>query len=87
MHAAQEHAGQHQIGQEREPLRIVLDQAAVAGLAMFEQAPHDMEAMLNLRVYASFLVSCDHIPRRSMALFRAKAVLDELIAGFPIYAW
>jgi hypothetical protein len=29
------------------------------------------------------LVSCDHIPRRSMALFRAKAMLDELIAGFP----
>src|SRR5476649_658361 len=29
------------------------------------------------------LVSCDHIPRRSMPLFRAKAVLDELIAGFP----
>ena len=28
-------------------------------------------------------VSCDHIPRRSMALFRAKAVLDELIAGLP----
>jgi hypothetical protein len=26
------------------------------------------------------LVSCDHVPRRSMALFRAKAVLDELIA-------
>ena len=29
------------------------------------------------------LVSYDHIPRRSMALFRAKAVLDELIAGLP----
>ena len=29
------------------------------------------------------LVSCDHIPRRSMALFRAKAVLDELIGGLP----
>jgi hypothetical protein len=29
------------------------------------------------------LVSCDHVPRRSMALFRAKAVLDEIIAGFP----
>jgi len=28
-------------------------------------------------------VSCDHIPRRSMALFRAKAMLDELIAGLP----
>jgi hypothetical protein len=32
---------------------------------------------------ARCLVSCDHIPRRSMALFRAKAVLDELIAGLP----
>lgn len=31
----------------------------------------------------SCLVSCDHIPRRSMALFRAKAVLDELIGGLP----
>jgi hypothetical protein len=28
----------------------------------------------------SCLVSCDHIPRRSMALFRARVVLDELIA-------
>ena len=27
----------------------------------------------------SCLVSCDHIPRRSMALFGARAVLDELI--------
>jgi hypothetical protein len=32
---------------------------------------------------AKCLVSCDHIPRRSMPLLRAKAVLDELIAGFP----
>ncbi|MBW8902386.1 MAG: hypothetical protein JF619_30715 [Massilia sp.] len=24
-----------------------------------------------------------HVPRRSMALFRAKAMLNELIAGFP----
>ena len=32
---------------------------------------------------ARCLVSCDHIPRRSMALFRAKAVLDELIGGLP----
>jgi hypothetical protein len=29
------------------------------------------------------LVSCDHVPRRSMSLFRAKAVVDELIAGLP----
>ncbi len=29
------------------------------------------------------VVSCDHIPRRSMTLFRAKAVLDELIGGLP----
>jgi hypothetical protein len=29
------------------------------------------------------LVSCDHVPRRSIALFRAKAVLDQLIVGFP----
>jgi hypothetical protein len=36
-----------------------------------------------LRNLASCLVSCDHIPRRSMALFRAKAALDELIAGLP----
>jgi hypothetical protein len=27
------------------------------------------------------LVSCDHIPRRSWPLFRAKAALGELIAG------
>jgi RHS repeat-associated protein len=30
----------------------------------------------------SCLVSCDHVPRRSMALFRAKTVLDDIIAGF-----
>lgn len=29
------------------------------------------------------LFLCDHIPHRSMALFRARAVLDELIAGLP----
>jgi hypothetical protein len=28
------------------------------------------------------LVSCDHVPRRSWPLFRAKAMLSELIAGF-----
>ena len=28
------------------------------------------------------LVPCDHIPRRSWPLFRAKAMLGELIAGF-----
>jgi hypothetical protein len=28
------------------------------------------------------LVSCDHIPRRSWPLFRAKATLEGLIAGF-----
>ena len=28
------------------------------------------------------LVSCDHIPRRSWPLFRAKAMLGDLIAGF-----
>lgn len=37
---------------------------------------------ISARVH-SCLVSCDHIPRRSMALFRAKAVLDELIGGLP----
>ena len=35
-----------------------------------------MEELLNC------LVSCDHIPRRSWPLFRAKAMLGELIAGF-----
>jgi hypothetical protein len=29
---------------------------------------------------ASCLVPCDHIPRRSWPLFRAKAILEELIA-------
>ena len=29
------------------------------------------------------LVSCDHINRRSMALFSARSVLDELIGGLP----
>jgi type VI secretion system secreted protein VgrG len=31
---------------------------------------------------ARCLVSCDHVPRRSWPLFRAKAMLSELIAGF-----
>ena len=31
---------------------------------------------------AKCLVSCDHIPRRSWPLFRAKAMLGDLIAGF-----
>lgn len=31
---------------------------------------------------ASCLVPCDHIPRRSWPLFRAKAMLGDLIAGF-----
>lgn len=31
---------------------------------------------------SSCLVSCDHIPRRSWPLFRAKAMLGDLIAGF-----
>ena len=38
---------------------------------------------LETRVSAICLVSCDHSPRRSMALFRAKAVLAELIGGLP----
>jgi len=33
-------------------------------------------------VHTNCLVSCDHIPRRSWPLFRAKAMLGELIAGF-----
>ena len=33
-------------------------------------------------VLASCLVSCDHIPRRSWPLFRAKAMLGDMIAGF-----
>jgi hypothetical protein len=31
---------------------------------------------------ANCLVSCDHLPRRSWPLFRAKAMLGDLIAGF-----
>src|SRR5471032_2948053 len=42
-----------------------------------------MDRASALREVPNCLVSCDHIPRRSMPLFRAKAVLDELIAGFP----
>lgn len=58
MHAAQEPAGQHQIGQakQRELLCVGLGQFAVAGLAMSEQALHDMEAMVNLRAHACLCV-------------------------------
>jgi len=37
------------------------------------------------RVFERFpkcLVSCDHVPRRSWPLFRARAMLGDLIAGF-----
>ena len=43
----------------------------------------NIEIQIRTAMQHSCLVSCDHIPRRSMALFRAKAVLDELIGGLP----
>ena len=54
VHAPQIPAGQHQICQaeQREQLRVVLGQTAVARFTMFEQALHDMEAMLNLGAHA-----------------------------------
>ena len=49
MHCANESARQHQVGhaEQREQLGVVLRQAAIAGLAMFEQALHDMETVLD----------------------------------------
>jgi hypothetical protein len=38
---------------------------------------------MGIQALLKCLVSCAHIPRRSIALFRAKAALDELIAGLP----
>ena len=32
-------------------------------------------------------IPCDHIPRRSWPLFRAKAILEELIAEMPPRSW
>ncbi|TXF96645.1 hypothetical protein [Massilia arenae] len=55
-----------------------------------EESPFEYEAIGNFylsqdrgaskRVICS--VSCDHVPRRSWPLFRAKAMLGELIVGF-----
>src|SRR5471032_365134 len=55
------------------------------GKTVWIQATYNPIFDLNGKPYkvVKCLVSCDHIPRRSMPLFRAKAVLDELIAGFP----
>ena len=36
----------------------------------------------NIDVPLGVLVPCDHVPRRSWPLFRAKAMLGDLIAGF-----
>jgi hypothetical protein len=33
---------------------------------------------------AKYLVSCDHIPRGSMPLFRAKVMFDGMNAGLPM---
>jgi hypothetical protein len=42
----------------------------------------DMGNNKNRKKFLVCLVSCDHIPRRSWPLFRAKAMLGDLIAGF-----
>jgi hypothetical protein len=39
-------------------------------------------ALAALEAVVRCLVSCDHLPRRSWPLFRAKAMLGDLIAGF-----
>ena len=40
------------------------------------------EKNLDSLIVVKCLVPCDHFPRRSWPLFRAKAMLDDLIAGF-----
>ncbi|MGF6179797.1 hypothetical protein ABIB42_000796, partial [Massilia sp. UYP32] len=45
--------------------------------------PVDERSASSITLYAiNCLVPCDHFPRRSWPLFRAKAMLDDLIAGF-----
>lgn len=60
-------AGQHQIGEcgQREQLRGVLGQAAIARLAMTEQVLDDMERMFNFRPHAGLqmLQLFEHAPQ------------------------
>ena len=53
-----EPARQYQIGEgeQRKELRVVLGHAAIVRLVMFEQAFHDMEAMLDFGAYAGLRV-------------------------------
>ena len=79
VHAPDEPARQHQISEseQREQLRVVLGQSAVARLAMLEQALHYMEAMLDLRAHAGL---------RLLQLFLGSAqriLLEHLAHAWP----
>lgn len=54
MRWSKESASQNQVGnaEQRQQLGVVLRQAAIARLAMLEQALHDMKAMLDFRTHA-----------------------------------
>lgn len=58
MLSAEEPAGQHQVGKGKqcEQLCVVLGQAAIACLAMLEQALDNVKAMLNLGAHAGLRV-------------------------------
>jgi hypothetical protein len=47
-----------------------------------DRLPESNSVEVSAEGIANCLVSCDHVPRRSWPLFRAKAMLGELIAGF-----
>ncbi len=55
--------------------RCLIQRAACNAILKLEARRFDL-------LGARCLVSCDHIPRRSWPLFRAKAMLGDLIAGF-----
>lgn len=79
VHAPQVPAGLHQVRQAEqvEQLHVVFGQTAVAGLAMFKQALHDMDAMLNLDAHARL---------RPFQLFNRAAqrvLLENLTLGRP----
>jgi hypothetical protein len=85
VHAPPIPAGEHQIRQpeQREQLRVVLGQTAVAGLAMSEQALHDMEAMLNLGTHAGLRLF-QFLDRAAQRIFLEDLALTNAHSGMPV---
>jgi hypothetical protein len=85
VHAPQVPAGEHQICQPEqcEQLRVVLGQTALAGLVMFEQACHDMDAMLKLGTHAGLRLS-QFLDRAAQRIFLEDLALARAYSGMPV---